>query len=174
MKRLFCISAMIALIGCDRQPAEFNGLGGIDLGADFSSIADSKSFTKIMENEYFITDYEMGDGIGPVSRLSVTTNQSGKIIAAKFLQDERTDYGQIEKRVAGLTAFNVPFKVPAGTDFKIFVNADTTVLLSKVKSGHKVFSSGLPRWEYGYSNKEYNEQKRRMAQELFPKSKRAK
>lgn len=174
MRKIFCLSVAIALFACSHQPEEFKGLGGIDLGEDFSSIPESKSFAKIMDNEYFIGDYEMENGIGPVSRLSVTTNDSGKVIQVKFLQAQNTDVNRIDKYTAELQPVGNPIKMPEGLDVKLFINADSSVTLTKIKSEHKIFNNGVPRYEYGYANKEYHERQREMAQKMFSKMKRGK
>lgn len=154
MKKLLAISAVLAMFACSQHPSEFKGLGGIEIGKDFASIPSSKSFTNTMKNEYFIEGYELGDGIGRISKLNITTNDARQIIEVKFSEDPKTDVEKIEQALTGLKPIGKPIVNMDGFEMKAYMSVDSSVVFTQVISKYSMFKNGLPKREFRYSSQQ--------------------
>lgn len=154
MKKLLAISAALAMFACSHEPSEFKGLGGIEIGKDFASIPSSKSFTNTMKNEYYIQEYELGDGIGPVSKLNITTDDTGQIIEVKFSENQKTNVEKIEQSLTSLKPMGKPIVNTDGFEMKAYMSVDSSVVFMQVISRYSMFKNGLPKREFRYSGRQ--------------------
>ncbi len=166
--------AAFAMLACN-SPADFRGLGGIEIGKQFDLIPESASFRKVMKNEYYVQDYKLGDNIGMVSKLSVTTNDDGKIVQVKFSESEKTNVGEIEKSLSALKPIeNTLVQIPEDFEIKGYMTPDSTIFVGQTTSRYSIFKDGKPRREFQYSSQEALKQRAEEAKQQFVSLRKAK
>lgn len=157
MKKALLSIAFLLGISCSDTKSEFKGLGELSIGTEFSSLPIAQSFTKVMDDEFFLNRFELSENIGSVSNLNVTT-EKGKICEVKFSGNEATNTAELEKLFADLKEEKVDHNkligVEEGIIIKTYQTQDESIFVSVIEYQNKPLKNGQPYSEYSYIHKD--------------------
>ena len=143
---------LLALLSCRKSQKEINGCGGFDIGSDLSSHKKFADFRNTMPDEYYCNSMKLSDEIGPVSNLSITT-ENGKIIEVKFSINENTNIDNIQKQLETLKKAEKEVNFKNEFNFKSYTTIDKEILFMTIENKNELLKNGKPKQEIIYSNK---------------------
>jgi len=156
MKKVLLAIFLIS-ISCVNTKSEFHGLGELNIGTEFSSLPISKTFIKVMDDEFNINRFKLSDEIGYVSDLNVTTDK-GKICEVKFSSNEETNIAELEKLFQNLKEEKVEknklIGVEENIEIKIYQTEDANIFVSVIQYKDKRFKNGQPYSKFSYIQKD--------------------
>jgi len=152
MKKCYLLMVLLALLSCQESQKEINGFGGFDIGSDLSSHEKFADFRNTMPDEYFCNTIKLSEVIGPVSNLSITT-ENGKIIEVKFSTNENTNIGNIHKQLETLKKAEKEVNFKNEFKFKSYTTTNKEILFMTIENKNELMKNGKPKQEIIYSNK---------------------
>ncbi|MFN3968881.1 hypothetical protein [Flavobacterium sp.] len=157
MKKALLLALGLLSISCVETKTEFKGLGDLSIGTEFSSLAIASSFTKVMDDEFFLNRFEVSEEIGAVSDLNVTT-EKGKICEVKFSSNEATNTAELKEIFKALKEEKIDqnklIGVEEGIVIKTYQTEDETIFVSVIEYQNKPLKNGQPYCEYSYIHKD--------------------
>lgn len=158
-KRIAIVVLSLLMLCCQKKEVEFRGFGDLKLGADFREVEDFDKFDTTTSGEYYMAEYNLGDGFGPVSGLYVVTFD-GKISEVNFSSKDETDLDAMKELYAGLQRMEIDKKMRYGQVMEIYFNKDSTLFMGIIKKEEGANVKKL-RHKFTYSDKRAIEAKAR-------------
>lgn len=158
-KVLFLVTLLVLSLSCEKKTSDFKGVGELTIGQNFDSLPVSKSFRKVMDDEFFTNRFHLSDDIGMISNLNVSTI-NGKINQVKFSSTETTNMAEIEKITGSMVKEPmVDSKLEKlvkneNIDLKMYKTADEKIFFSVLEYKDQKLKNGQPLYEFCYISKE--------------------
>lgn len=157
MKKVL-LAIFLVSISCGQNQADFHGLGGLNIGTNFTLLPISKDFRNVMEDEYYAQRFKLSEQIGSVSDLNITTD-NGKISEVKFSSNEGTSIAELDRICKGLEEVKPDSKMrnkllSESFTSKGYITADEQIFLMVMQRRDQHTKNGLPIYEYSYISKD--------------------
>ena len=152
MKNLLLSAVFLILISCQGEKKEFSGIGEFEIGKNFLSMASSKNFRKVMDDEYNIQKYKISDEIGYVSDLNITTTND-KISQVTFRGNDQTNIAELEEICKTLIPQNLNVTLLNEIKLRYYTSTDSSIFFT-VTDYEKSNRVRFPRYEYIHISKD--------------------
>jgi hypothetical protein len=160
MKKVLVLVILSLLsLSCEKKATDFKGVGELTIGQNFDSLPASKSFRKVMNDEFFADRFKLSKALGLVGKLNVST-ANGKINQVKFSNTEETNMAEVEKITAGLVEEKeVDSKLEKlvkdqNIVLKMYKTPDEKIFFSVMQHKDQQLKNGQSVYEFCYFNEE--------------------
>lgn len=158
MKKQLLLAILVISVSCNKKATAFQGLGTLTIGTVFTSLPVSKTFTKVMDDEFNTKRFQLSNEIGLVSNLNVTIDH-GKICEVTFYSNEETNITGLENVIKRLKEVEVDKKGLMNDDqtntmISMYTSEDEEIIFFFIKHTDQLPKNGLPLYEVKYLQKD--------------------